>query len=114
MEKEQTLIPDFNVQDMIDIVVNKYMDRIDKPYGYVLFEKPIYEKVNDTLWYIYFTTKSPEPHWGKRYYQLVMGFNCMQEYYMSSNIIDTDANYTLDDLKVGFRNYLNMLLEASK
>jgi hypothetical protein len=100
---------------MISRVVDKYIStRPRENYGYVLFEKPIYEKVNDKLWYIYFTTKSPESHWGKRFYQLVMGFGCIEEYYFNSNITDVDVNYSLDDLKVRFRNYLNMLLEDSK
>ena len=43
-----------------------------------------------------------------------MGFACIEEYYFNSNITDVDANYSLDDLKIKFRNYLNMLLEDSK
>ena len=112
---EEKYIPNFDVESMISRVVDKYIStRPRENYGYVLFEKPIYEKVNDKLWYIYFTTKSPESHWGKRFYQLVMGFGCIEEYYFNSNITDVDANYSLDDLKVRFRNYLNMLLEDSK
>lgn len=112
---EEKYIPNFDVESMISKVVDKYIStRPRENYGYVLFEKPIYENVNDKLWYIYFTTKSPEAHWGKRFYQLVMGFGCIEEYYFNSNITDVDVNYSLDDLKVRFRNYLNMLLEDSK
>jgi hypothetical protein len=112
---EEKYIPNFDVESMISKVVDKYIStRPKENYGYVLFEKPIYEKVNDKLWYIYFTTKSPEAHWGKRFYQLVMGFGCIEEYYFNSNITDLDVNYSLNDLKVRFRNYLNMLLEDSK
>ena len=114
MTSEEKHMPEFNVQDMINKVVNKYITRVGKEHGYVLFEEPIYEKVNDKLWYIYFTSKSPEAHWGKRFYQLVMGFGCIEEYYFNSNITDVSHNDTLDDLKIRFRNYLNMLLEDSK
>jgi len=115
MTSEEKYIPEFDVQSMINKVVNKYIStRPSNNYGYVLFEEPIYENINDKLWYIYFTTKSPESDGGKRFYQLVMGFGCIEEYYFNSNIIDVDFNYPLDDLKVRFRNYLNMLLKDSE
>ena len=114
MTSEEKYIPEFNIQAMLNTVVNKYIARADKNSSFVLFEEPIYEKVNDKLWYIYFTAKSPASQWGKRFYQVVMGFGCIEEYYFNSNITDVSHNYPLDDLKVRFRNYLNMLLKDSE
>lgn len=112
MFKEQKLIPDFDIQEMLDKVVDRYIAE-----NHVLFEKPIYEKVNDEIWFIYFTSKhneSPSNWISKMYYQVVMGFGCISEYYFNTDMIDEDKNKPFDDLKTRFRNYLTSLLKKSE
>jgi hypothetical protein len=120
MTKEQRLIEGFRVKDMLDNVIDKYLARVNKSIPedshHILYEYPVYEKVNDEIWFIYFTSqnkdyKSEYPM--KIYHQIVMGFNCMSEYYYNIDMIDADKNHSLSDLKIRFRNYLNMLLEDS-
>lgn len=116
MYSEQRLIPEFDVQEMVDKVVNTLLRRVDKSLSgrHVVFEKPIYEKVNDELWYIYFTSKSSNTLSNcKVYHQVVMGFACITEHYYDMNVIGDEANYTLADLKAKFRNYLKALLRYS-
>ena len=112
MFKEEKLIPDFDIQEMLNKVVDKYIAA-----NHVLFETPVYEKVNDELWFIYFTSKHNESSsdWkSKMYYQVVMGFACISDYYFNTDLIDEDKNKPLDDLKIRFRNYIKSLLEKSE
>ena len=120
MLKEQRLIEGFRIKDMLDNVVDKYLAKTNKGIPeqshHVLYEYPVYEKVNDEIWFIYFTSqnkgyKSDYPT--KIYHQIVMGFNCISEYYYNIDMIDAYKNIPLNDLKIRFRNYLNMLLRDS-
>jgi len=112
MYKEERFIPGFILWEMLEKVVNKHMAE-----GHVLFEAPVYEKVNDELWFIYFTSQRPEHHSDhplKIYYQVVMGFACIEQYYFNIDMIDADKNHSLDDLKERFRNHLKRLLRDSE
>lgn len=112
MYNEEKLIPGFNLWEMLEKVVNKHMLE-----GHVLFETPVYKKVNDELWFIYFTSQTPNYHSDyptKMYYQVVAGFNCYDVYYHNRDMIDADKNHSLDDLKDRFRNYLKCLLKDSE
>lgn len=111
MTAEEQYIPGFNVQDMINNVVKKYLKKLSKDGEQVIYDAPVYENVNG-LWYIYFTSKYAgfDNFQTKRYYQLVMGFCCEEEYFMDCNVIDDDKNYTIDQLKANFKHYLKILL----
>lgn len=112
MTKEQKFIPDFNIQDMLDKIVNKYIAE-----GHVVFEDVVYEKVNDELWFIYFTSQQPNyqsDYPMKMYYQVVAGFNCFDVHYYNTDMIDASMNHSLTDLKDRFRNFLTILLKDSE
>jgi hypothetical protein len=118
--KERQVIEGFCVKDMLDGVVEKYLKKtnahLPEETHHVLYEYPVYEKVNDEIWFIYFTSwskSSPSKYGMKIYHQIVMGFGCMEEYYYNLDMIDVDKNKSLDDLKERFRNYLNWLLKRS-
>jgi hypothetical protein len=120
MYREQKLIEGFRIKDMLDDVVDKYLAKTNKGLPeeshHVLYEYPVYEKVNDRIWFIYFTSQNKNyesKYPTKIYHQVVMGFNCMSEYYYNLDLIDAYKNVPLDDLKTRFRNYLYMLLEVS-
>jgi hypothetical protein len=112
MTKEEKYIPEFNIQDMLDKVVKKYL-----PKHHVVFEEPIHEKVNDELWFIYFTSQKKDyvsKYPSKIYHQVVAGFACWDIYYYAVDMIDAKKNLPLSDLKTRFRNHLNMLLRDSE
>lgn len=112
MTKEEQYIPEFNIQEMLDRVVKKHL-----PNNHVVFEEPIYEKVNDELWFIYFTSQGKDyvsEHPSKIYHQVVAGFACWNIYYYHRDLMSANKNIPLSDLKVRFRNYLNMLLRDSE
>lgn len=120
MTKEQKLIEGFTIKKMLDKVVDRYLSRVNKNIPeeshHVLYEYPVYQKVNDEIWFIYFTSQNKNyssKYPTKIFHQIVMGFNCISEYYYNIDMIDADKNKPLDDLKTRFRNYLHMLLRDS-
>ena len=109
MLSEERLLANWSLQKYLNDFISTQLIN-----NHILFGEPVYENINDKLWLVYFTSHpkdvSPEKVAMKTYYQTVTGFAFIDVYYSNIGVIDSDKDYSLQELLVRFRNHLRRLM----
>jgi len=92
-----------------NFLIEKCKDKCGEDHD---IEGDILHEYHNELHYVYFTALPNKKGYCldmHRYYKIVFSMLLFDTCYFSSNVIDKNANYTLQDVKYSFKGYLKHL-----